>query len=65
MNGMNEDQDSYADELDISNVLQNTFVPDENVENKEPVTHFNDLAENNIGKPWVSLHYYFLSLTLL
>jgi DNA replicative helicase MCM subunit Mcm2 (Cdc46/Mcm family) len=41
-------------EPDISNVLQNTFVsrvPDENDENQEPVTTFNGLTENNIGKP--------------
>ena len=50
----NTNQNSYNSDIDcepdILNVLQNTFVSGENDENQEPVTSFNDLTENNIGK---------------
>jgi len=52
----NKNQNPYVDvEPDISNVLQNTLtsrVPDENDggNQKELVTSFNDLTENNISR---------------
>ncbi|GBC08855.1 hypothetical protein RclHR1_08430004 [Rhizophagus clarus] len=51
MNNKNQNPTNFDKdyEPDISNVLQNTFVG-ENDENQEPVTTFNDLTENNIGK---------------
>lgn len=55
MNNKNQNPTNFERyyEPDISNVLQNTFVScisDENDENQDPVTTFNGLTENNIGK---------------